>query len=52
MESPYYSFLRYNYATGRHPGIGLCVSYTFGYGKKVMRGNESENVQQAQSAIM
>lgn len=52
MESPYYSFLRYNYGTGRHPGIGLCVSYTFGYGKKVMRGNESENVQQAQSAIM
>ncbi len=51
-ESPLYTEYRENIGTSSHPRINLAVTYTFGYGKKVQRGNEVGEQSGASSAIM
>ena len=53
MQSPYYSFTGDYSHTNYHAQFGLRVSYTFGYGKKVERGeNEIGEQQPGSSAIL
>lgn len=51
-ESPLYTEFRENIGTTSHPRINVTVTYTFGYGKKVQRGNEVGEQSGANSAIM
>lgn len=51
-ESPLYTEYRENIGTSSHPRINVTVTYTFGYGKKVQRGNEVGEQSGANSAIM
>lgn len=53
MDSPYYSYtnVKYNGYNARAT-FTVQVSYTFGYGKKVSRGNENLDFEKAKSAIM
>ncbi len=51
-ESPLYTEYRENIGTSSHPRINVTVTYTFGYGKKVRRGNEVSEQSGANSAIM
>lgn len=51
-ESPLYTEYRENIGTSSHPRINVTVTYTFGYGKKVQRGNEVGEQAGANSAIM
>ena len=52
FRSPYYSENRITYASTYPPRVTLSVTYTFGYGKKVKRGNEIGEQQGASSAIL
>lgn len=40
LESEWYEDHRISYGTYRHRDFSVSVTYTFGYGKKVQRGNE------------
>lgn len=51
-ESPLYTEYRENIGTSSHPRINVTATYTFGYGKKVQRGNEVGEQSGASSAIM
>lgn len=51
-ESPLYTEYRENIGTSSHPRINITATYTFGYGKKVQRGNEVGEQSGASSAIM
>ena len=51
-ESPLYTEHRDNIGTTSHPRINVSVTYSFGYGKKVQRGNEVGEQSGASSAIM
>ncbi len=51
-ESPLYTEYRENIGTTSHPRINVTVTYSFGYGKKVQRGNEVGEQYGASSAIM
>lgn len=51
-ESPFYNEHKVYYDTTYHARLSLSVSYTFGYGKKVRRGNEVGEQSGASSAIM
>lgn len=51
-ESPLYTEYRENIGTSVHPRINVTVTYTFGYGKKVQRGNEVGEQSGANSAIL
>lgn len=51
-ESPLYTEYRENIGTSSHPRINLAVTYTFGYGKKVQRGNEVGEQSGTSSAII
>ena len=51
-ESPLYTEYKENIGTSSHPRINVAVTYTFGYGKKVQRGNEVGEQSGASSAIM
>ena len=51
-ESPLYTEYKENIGTNSHPRINVTVTYTFGYGKKVQRGNEVGEQSGANSAIM
>ena len=51
-ESPLYTEYRENIGTSSHPRINITATYTFGYGKKVQRGNEVGEQSGANSAIM
>lgn len=51
-ESPLYTEYKENVGTSSHPRINVAVTYTFGYGKKVQRGNEVGEQSGASSAIM
>lgn len=51
-ESPLYTEFRENIGTSSHPRINITATYTFGYGKKVQRGNEIGEQSGANSAIM
>lgn len=51
-DSPYYSERQTTIGTAAHPRINFTVTYTFGYGKKVQRGNEVGEQSGAASAIL
>ena len=52
IQSPLYAEHRTTYGTNSHARLNLSVTYTFGYGKKVKRGNEVGEQSGASSAIM
>ncbi|MDE6416157.1 MAG: hypothetical protein K2K68_03925 [Duncaniella sp.] len=52
FTSPYYSFNQVNYSTSGHRLFFINISYTFGYGKKVQRGNEVNGIGTAENAIL
>ena len=51
-ESPLYTEYRENIGTSSHFRINITATYTFGYGKKVQRGNEVVEQSGANSAII
>lgn len=51
-ESSLYTEFRENIGTTSHPRVNMTVTYTFGYGKKVQRGNEVGEQSGANSAIL
>ena len=52
LNTPLYSETRFNDGNNFHRRLNLSVTYTFGYGKKVQRGNEVGAQQGASSAIL
>ena len=52
IQSPLYAEHRTTYGTNSHARLNLSVTYTFGYGKKVKRGNEVGEQSSVSSAIM
>lgn len=52
IQSPLYAEHRTTYGTDSHARLNLSVTYTFGYGKKVKRGNEVGEQSGVGSAIM
>ena len=52
LNSPLYSETRFSDGNNFHRRLNLSVTYTFGYGKKVQRGNEVGEQSGASSAIM
>ena len=52
IQAPLYSEHRTTYGTNSHARLNLSVTYTFGYGKKVQRGNEVGEQRGAASAII
>lgn len=51
VTSPYYSSTLTNYGITYHRSLNFTVSYTFGYGKKINKGNEIGDVTTSSSAI-
>lgn len=52
IHSPLYAEHLTTYGTDSHARLNLSVTYTFGYGKKVKRGNEVGKQSSVRSAIM
>ena len=52
LSTPLYSETRFVDGNNFHRRLNLSVTYTFGYGKKVQRGNEVGEQSNASSAIM
>ena len=53
MNSPYYSYSTEKYnGFNNHAGVSISITYTFGYGKKIQRGDENLESGRANSAIM
>lgn len=52
LSTPLYSETRYVEGNNLHRRLNISVTYTFGYGKKVQRGNEVGEQSGASSAIM
>lgn len=52
FDSKYYSYKDVSYNIGYHQAVMLTVAYTFGYGKKVQRGDELGEQSGASSAIL
>lgn len=52
LSTPLYSETRFVDGNSFHRRLNLSVTYTFGYGKKVQRGNEVGEQSGANSAIM
>lgn len=52
LTSPYYQFDRRIYGTAQHMRFQFSVTYTFGYGKKIQRGNEVSGSGVGQSSIL
>lgn len=52
LTSPYYQFDRREYGTSQHMRFQFSVTYTFGYGKKVQRGDEVSGSGTAASSIL
>lgn len=52
IQTPLYSEHRTNYGTNSHARLNFAVTYTFGYGRKVQRGNEVGEQSGASSAIL
>ena len=52
LSSTYYSFDNKIFSTAKHWRLTFSVSYTFGYGKKINRGNEVSGSGTASSAIL
>ena len=51
-ESPLYTEYKENIGTSSHSRINTTATYTFGYGKKVQRGNEVGEQSGTSSAII
>ncbi len=52
LESRYFSQYNTDYSSSSHQFVNLTVNYTFGFGKKIKRGNEIQTVTSSGSAIM
>lgn len=52
VNTPFYSSRNVGYSGNYNAAVGLTVTYTVGYGKKIERGNELQGIQGAGSAIM
>lgn len=52
LSTPLYSETRFVDGNSFHRRLNISVTYTFGYGKKVQRGNEVGEQSGASSAIM
>lgn len=52
MQSRYYDFRRRDIGTGSHALVQLSATYTFGFGKKVERGNEAYQASGVSSGIL
>lgn len=52
LTSPYYQFDRREYGTAQHMRFQFSLTYTFGYGKKVQRGDEVSGSGTAASSIL
>ncbi len=52
IESPYYTERRTVVGISCHPRLSLKATYTYGYGKKISRGNEVGEQSGASSAIL
>lgn len=52
LDSKYYQFDRREYGSGQHMRFQFAVTHTFGYGKKVQRGDEVSGAGKAGSAIL
>ncbi len=52
LYSPFYKQYKTQYGVFAHAQLNLTVTYTFGYGKKVQRGNEVGEQRGAASAII
>jgi len=51
IDTPFYSNSTTSIGVNEHRRINLTVAYTFGYGKKVQRGNDLNGVKSAESSI-
>lgn len=51
-SSSYYDVVKTNYGIGSHCYVQVSATYTFGYGKKINRGNEATQQQGAASGIL
>lgn len=51
-EAPLYSEYKETIGTSSHPRLNVTATYTFGYGKKIQRGNEVGEQSGSTSAIM
>lgn len=52
MHSPFYDKIEQTYSTNDHAMVKLSVTYTFGFGKKIERGNEASQQSGAASGIL
>jgi hypothetical protein len=52
MHSKYYDKIEQTYSTGDHALVRFAVTYTFGFGKKVERGNEASQQSGVNSGIL
>lgn len=52
LNSKYFSQYNTVYNSGSHQFVNITASYTFGFGKKINRGNEVQTVTSSGSAIM
>jgi hypothetical protein len=52
LVSPYYENYTRDYGASRHQFVQLGVSYTFGFGKKMRRGDEVGSKESKSSAII
>lgn len=51
IDTPYYSMRNTSINVNEHRRINLTVAYTFGYGKKVQRGNDLQGISSSASSI-
>lgn len=52
LDTPYYSYKTWDISPNLHYDVRLSVTYTFGYGKPVQRGNEVGAQQGVSSAVL
>lgn len=52
LRTQYYDFNEWKYNTSRHCSVQVSATYTFGFGKKIQRGDEAMQQQGAGSAIL
>lgn len=52
LVTPVYEYHSVNYNSASHASVGISVTYTLGYGRKIQQGNEVKAQQGPESAIM
>ena len=52
MNSRNYDYERQDFTTSAHCGVKLSATYTFGFGRKVERGNEVSQTYGVNSGIL